>query len=95
MPTRARARRANQKYRKQPHAKAPGGRHGCFDGELTRRANQRHLFIFPQILKTPDALQFRARWADPKEITRESQRDPPGRKVGLVINLTSAGAQVN
>jgi hypothetical protein len=35
------------KILKTTPCKGAGGRHGCFESELTRRANHRHSFIIP------------------------------------------------
>jgi hypothetical protein len=41
------------KISKTTPRKVAGGRHGCFESKLTRRANQRHFFTIPQSCKRP------------------------------------------
>src|SRR6266478_9215102 len=41
------------KISKTTPCKVAGGRHGCFESKLTRRANQGHLFTIPQSCKRP------------------------------------------
>jgi len=49
------------KISKTTPCKVAGGRHGCFESKLTRRANQGHFLIIPQSCKRPSLRNNAAR----------------------------------